>query len=192
MQKRTTSSNARKAHCSISEASPAACVMGDLLTVLDSAHAAPLHPRLPFFHSVPSVESKDNPRWIVLSNEPSTFRAPSSCTDGHTCSESGHFAWHGSQRIIGMSQITVCDLPILSQLRSYTHLNMPRFNVDLARNLLFIALNCLILTVTGCYFGQMFSIFHAVLPKLSSSIWMSLLRSHFDRFSTRTLQQTAA
>ena len=137
MQKRTTSSNARQIHCSISEASPAACVMGDLLTVPDSAHAAPLHPRLPFFHSVPSVESKDNPRWIVLSNEPSTFRAPSSCTDGHTCSESGHFAWHGSQRIIGMSQITMCDLSILSQLRSYTHLNMPRFNVDLARNLLF-------------------------------------------------------
>ena len=175
MQKRTTSSNARKAHCSISEASPAACVMGDLLTVLDSAHAAPLHPRLPFFHSVPSVESKDNPRWIVLSNEPSTFRAPSSCTDGHTCSESGHFAWHGSQRIIGMSQITVCDLPILSQLRSYTHLNMPRFNVDLARDLLFTALKCLILTVTGCASTKSSRFSMQRCPRLSSSIWDELV-----------------
>ena len=41
------------------------------------------------------------------------------------------------------------DLPIVAQLRSCRHLNMPRSNVDLARKLLLTALNCLILTDTG-------------------------------------------
>ena len=61
----------------------------------------------------------------------------------------------------------MCDLPIMPQIRSCVRLDIPRFHVDFVRELLFTALDCPSLTVTGCRFGQMLPISHALLPNIA-------------------------